>query len=234
MGWGGFYGQNYCDSTSISSFPFQLFYEGMRPCDQVWPMSCEYGSLSFQKKAFSKIWHSYSSIRRLGLAFLPLNNTDGLCRRAAVWLQMLAFAWPPQLISFYLSSCTFMSLILTDILPWWFTGKKSTSKCRRWKFNPWVRKFPWRRKWPPIPVLLPGKSHGQRSLVGYRPWGCKRVGHSLETKQQQCQHIRNSTILKESCWRECIEKQHRDEEFCPRHSSSSSPELFKFKTHIWE
>ena len=124
MGWGGCYGQNYCDSTSISSFPFQLFYEWMRPCDQVWPMSCEYGSLSFQKKAFSKIWHSYSSIRRLGLAFLALNNTDGLCRRDAVWLQMSAFAWPPQLISFYLSSCTFMSLIPTDILPWWFTGKK--------------------------------------------------------------------------------------------------------------
>ena len=33
-------------------------------------------------------------------------------------------------------------------------------------------------------VLLPGKSHGQRSLEGYRPWGRKRVGHNLVTKQQ--------------------------------------------------
>ena len=32
----------------------------------------------------------------------------------------------------------------------------------------------WRRKWHPTPVLLPGKSHGQRSLVGYRPWGSKK------------------------------------------------------------
>ena len=32
---------------------------------------------------------------------------------------------------------------------------------------------PWRRKWTPIPVFLPGKSHGQRSLAGYSPWGCK-------------------------------------------------------------
>ena len=32
--------------------------------------------------------------------------------------------------------------------------------------------FPWRRKWQPTPVLLPGKSHGQRSLVGCSPWGC--------------------------------------------------------------
>ena len=35
-----------------------------------------------------------------------------------------------------------------------------------------IRKKPWRRKWQPIPVCLPGKSHGW-SLVGYSPWGCK-------------------------------------------------------------
>ena len=33
-------------------------------------------------------------------------------------------------------------------------------------FNPWVRKMPWRREWLPTPVFLPGKLHGQRSLVG--------------------------------------------------------------------
>ena len=35
--------------------------------------------------------------------------------------------------------------------------------------------IPWRRKWQPTPVFLPGESHGQRSLVGYRPWGCKEL-----------------------------------------------------------
>ena len=35
------------------------------------------------------------------------------------------------------------------------------------------KKIPWRRQWQPTPVLLPGKSHGQRSLVGYSPWGRK-------------------------------------------------------------
>ena len=35
------------------------------------------------------------------------------------------------------------------------------------------------------PVFLPGKSHGQRSPVGYSPWGCKRVGYDFVTKQQQ-------------------------------------------------
>ena len=33
------------------------------------------------------------------------------------------------------------------------------------------RKLPWRRAWQPTPVLLPGESHGQRSLVGHSPWG---------------------------------------------------------------
>ena len=37
----------------------------------------------------------------------------------------------------------------------------------------------------PTPVFLPGKSYGQRSLVGYSSWGHKRVGHDLATKQQQ-------------------------------------------------
>ena len=35
------------------------------------------------------------------------------------------------------------------------------------------RKIPWRRKWQPTPVFLPGESHGQRSLAGYSPRGCK-------------------------------------------------------------
>ena len=52
------------------------------------------------------------------------------------------------------------------------SGKESACQCRRYKrggFNAWVKKIPWRRKWQPTPVFLPGKSHGQRSLAGYRP-----------------------------------------------------------------
>ena len=40
-------------------------------------------------------------------------------------------------------------------------------------FDPWVGKIPWRRKWQATPVLLPGKFHGWRSLVGYSPW-CRK------------------------------------------------------------
>ena len=48
----------------------------------------------------------------------------------------------------------------------------------------WVGKIPWIRKWQPALVLRNGRSHGQRKLVGYSPWGYKRVGHDLATKQQ--------------------------------------------------
>ena len=44
-------------------------------------------------------------------------------------------------------------------------------RCKRCRFDPWVGKIPWRRKWQPTPVFLPGESQGQRSLVGYSPWG---------------------------------------------------------------
>ena len=56
------------------------------------------------------------------------------------------------------------------------SGKEYTCQYRRYRrprFDPWVGKMPWRRKWQPSPVFLPGKSHGQTGLVGYSPWGCR-------------------------------------------------------------
>ena len=44
---------------------------------------------------------------------------------------------------------------------------------QRCKFNSWGRKITWSRKWQPAPVFLPGQFHGQRSLAGYSPRGCK-------------------------------------------------------------
>ena len=46
-----------------------------------------------------------------------------------------------------------------------------------------VRKIPWRRKWQPTPVFLPRESHGQRSLVGYSPWGRKESDVTEATLQ---------------------------------------------------
>ena len=58
------------------------------------------------------------------------------------------------------------------------SGKESPCQCRRHKrygFDSWIGKIPWKRKWPPTPVFLPGKSHGQRNLVSYSPWGRKEL-----------------------------------------------------------
>ena len=60
-------------------------------------------------------------------------------------------------------------------LPRWLSGRESASQCRRWGFDSWVRKIPWRRKWQPSAVFLAGKSDGQRRLVGYSPWCCKEL-----------------------------------------------------------
>ena len=47
-------------------------------------------------------------------------------------------------------------------------------QCERPSSHPWVGKIPWRREWLPTLVFLPGEFHGQRSLAGYSPWGCKK------------------------------------------------------------
>ena len=64
-------------------------------------------------------------------------------------------------------------------------SKESAYQCRRPGFNPWVGEIPRRKKWQTTPVFLPGKSQGQKSLAGYSPWGHKRIGLDLMTKQQQ-------------------------------------------------
>ena len=63
-------------------------------------------------------------------------------------------------------------------LPRGHSNKESACLCRRHRrhgFDHWVRKIPWRRKWWPSPIFLPGKSHGQRNLVGYSPWAHKEL-----------------------------------------------------------
>ena len=51
-------------------------------------------------------------------------------------------------------------------------------------FDPWVGKIPWRRKWQPTPVFMPGKSHGQRSLAGYSLWGCTESDMTAQTTKK--------------------------------------------------
>ena len=69
-------------------------------------------------------------------------------------------------------------MLRTCIADWGFpggsSGKEPTCQCRRLerhKFDPWVRKIPWRRAQQPTPVFLPGEFQGQRSLESYSSWG---------------------------------------------------------------
>ena len=56
-------------------------------------------------------------------------------------------------------------------LPCWLSAKEFACNARVTWFDSWVGKIPWRRKWQPTPVFLPGESQGQRSLVGCSPGG---------------------------------------------------------------
>ena len=75
---------------------------------------------------------------------------------------------------------------------------KGLTATRRPGFDPWVRKIPWRRKWQPTPVYLPGESHGQRSLVGYSPWHCKGLDMTEQlTYTLKCRSCTLGAILRE-------------------------------------
>ena len=51
-------------------------------------------------------------------------------------------------------------------LPWWLSGKESTCQCRRPGFDSWVWKIPWRRKWLPTQIFVPGESPWQVMVHG--------------------------------------------------------------------
>ena len=82
--------------------------------------------------------------------------------------------------------------------------KEPACQCRRRKrcrFNPWDTTIPRRRAWQPTPVFLPRESHGQRSLVGYNPKGCRarqpKSKHTgkLDTQNYLILHLLNFEIL---------------------------------------
>ena len=78
-------------------------------------------------------------------------------------------------------------------LPRRLSGKESAYQCRRPGFNSWVWKILWGGKWQLTPAFLPGKSHGQRSLVGYM--GSQRVRHNWATKEQKNRNSENKQEL---------------------------------------
>ena len=70
-------------------------------------------------------------------------------------------------------SHSLQTILMRDAIRW-LSDKESACQRRRLGFDPSVEKMPWRRKWQPTAVFLPGKSHGQCCLAGYNPWGHKK------------------------------------------------------------
>ena len=97
-------------------------------------------------------------------------------------------------------------LILTTTFIYWGlpkrrSGKESTCQCRRHKghrFDPWDRKILWRRKWQHTPIFLTGKFYGQRSLMGYSPWGPKESDMTEHTRTLRTSFI-NLQCIPEVC-----------------------------------
>ena len=111
--------------------------------------------------------------------FIPLPN-KGNAKECSNYIQLLQSMGWHRIERSNRTTYTFRGL------PWWLRGKKSTCQGRRHNgFDPWVGKIPQRKKCQPTPVFSSGKSHERRSLVGYSPWGCKRVTYDLATKEQE-------------------------------------------------
>ena len=95
-------------------------------------------------------------------------ETDTVCQ---------TLSWVPftsrKILQSTINSSNLLMSKLRFRLPWWLCDKESTCRCKRHRFDPWVRKISWRKKLQSTPVFLPGKCHEQKSLAGYSLWGCK-------------------------------------------------------------
>ena len=105
--------------------------------------------------------------------------------------------------------------LMLILFPRCLSGKESTCQCRRrrrHRFNLWVGKNPWRRKWQPTPVFLPRKSHGLRSLgaslvaqmlkrlLGMRETRVRSLGWEDPLEKETATH--SSTLAWRIPWRE--------------------------------
>ena len=113
--------------------------------------------------------------------FLPTGPpAKSLCPHILSYLHMQ--------LAYYHRFAHFSTFMLSSIsqVAQWSTCK--CGRCRRHGINTWVGKIPWRRKWQPTPVFVSGKSHGERSLAGYSPWGHKESDTIEHTHRESQTH----------------------------------------------
>ena len=102
---------------------------------------------------------------------------------AASWMLSQKLPWTCHGVLLSWATCHYSLSLVVSLLPWWLSGKESACPCRRPEYDPGARKIPWRRNGN-NPVLLPGKSQGQRSLAGYSPQGLLELDKTAI--KQQC------------------------------------------------
>ena len=160
------------------------------------------------------------------------------CSGGLYWTLGDGYNWLPGMIQSVfilqreLSLNSFTSFKYLYGLPRCLRGKESACQCRscwRSRFNPWVGEIPWSRKQQPTLVFLPEKSHGQRSLLGYRPWGCK-VRHNwaymhwiFPLESENFRHCRNIIQIphNEGLFRDTLREKHRGSAVMSKSSSCS-------------
>ena len=96
----------------------------------------------------------------------------------------------------YLESKDWINSQWASLLAQWWKICLQCIRHRRHRFDPWVRKIPWRRAWQPTPVYLPGESCGLRRLMGYSPWGYEESDMTEATEHAQTHLIK--------CWHRIV------------------------------
>ena len=94
------------------------------------------------------------------------DNVQKTCNLSELWYRIMLFRTLTL-------EADFLSSNLTSVAHSCVTWDKVLNLYVPKVLFPWIGKIPWKRKWQPTPVFLPGKSHGWRSLLGYSPWGRK-------------------------------------------------------------
>ena len=102
-----------------------------------------------------KVKHSYPMIHSFSFRYTVKRNAN-ICSEKNSYMN----------IHLYLCGASQLALMVKN-------PPTNARDIKRRRFNPRVREIPWRRKWQPTPLFLPGESFGQRSLVDYSPWGHK-------------------------------------------------------------
>ena len=153
------------------SFICWLYHQRSRVGPQqgaFWPPSLTAIEAIFGSEAKKKLYSFFQRMKRCHSHSKACASSDCSCW----WACFIGTLWDRAKFSWVGHSCAAQDF--------------PVGQCRRLEFNSWVGKIPWWKRWQPILVLLPGRSHGQRSLLGYSPSGRKEFHTALTEEACRC------------------------------------------------